>query len=363
MRTLLLISVVAAGCGISSYGDFRDQLATRWCDWEVRCGEVGASEAPQGCSIAAPLALTLRGAVDVQTAIAAHRMIFHPDNAAECLDAVKHAPCDPAQAADDFLRSCHGVVTAGVATGGTCWGDDECVGGLCVAPDCGGVCTAFAVPGGPCLATGGTPDVTCDPSVQFCGASATCERKGEKGAPCTDDVQCLFDFVCVAGKCGDPPRVQPAGACGTDQPLCADGLYCDQTGACAPLLAVGQPCALPDACQGGLVCTGGVCTPWLDAGGACTDGGATAASGCPATQTCSSGACTPAPGAKGGPLTRCATDPDCADGLECATGNFCYYVGGVNADCQADRDCAQDLQCLSGACHTPGYIMCAPASM
>ena len=45
MRSLLLfIPLVAMGCGIGSYGEFRDQLATRWCERQVRCGEVGLGE-------------------------------------------------------------------------------------------------------------------------------------------------------------------------------------------------------------------------------------------------------------------------------------------------------------------------------
>ncbi|HWE30075.1 MAG TPA: Dickkopf N-terminal cysteine-rich domain-containing protein, partial [Polyangia bacterium] len=108
-----------------------------------------------------------------------------------------------------------------------------------------------------------------------------------------------------------------------------------------------------------MVCSGGVCAPWLDAGGACIAGAAAIASGCPATQTCTAGACAPVAG-KAGPLAKCASDGDCDDGLFCATsGNYCYYVGGINAVCQSDHECAKDLQCLSGACHTPGYIMCA----
>lgn len=351
--------LVAAGCGIGSYGDFRDQLATRWCERQLRCGEVGGSESPERCSLPAPLALTVRGAVDVPSSVAAHRMIFHPDNAAECLDAVAHAPCDGAQAADDFLRHCHGIITGAVAAGGGCWGDDECAGGVCVAPDCGGACMPYAPPGGPCMATGGTPEVTCDPSVHFCGDDGTCRHKGHRGDPCGDDTQCLFDYVCVAGKCDDPPRVARDDVCGTTLPPCEDGLYCDETGACEPLKSAAQPCARPDACQAGMVCAGGVCAPWLDAGGACDASPAAIASGCPATQRCTAAACAPAAGVKAGPLAHCASDADCDDGLYCATGSYCYYGAGVGAVCQSDHECAKDLQCLGGVCHTPGYIMCA----
>ncbi len=358
MRSLCLLSLVAAGCGIGSYGEFRDQLATKWCARQIRCGEVGGSEASARCSLPDPLLLTLRGDVDVPTSISLGRMRFHPDNASWCLHAVEHAPCDPAQAADDFLRECHGVVTGNVANGSTCWGDDECLGGVCVAPDCGGTCTAFAVPGGACVQAGGTPDVTCDPSVQFCGGGATCEHKVQKGAPCVVDDDCLFDYVCVAGKCDTSARTGRGDVCGTSSPPCADGLYCDETGACAPLVAAGQPCARPDACNPGMSCESGACAPFLDVGAACDASPDAIASGCPATQSCTAGACAPVAGVKAGPLAPCTTDADCDDELFCASSN-CDYVGGVNAGCQSDDQCASDLQCVSGACHTPGYILCA----
>jgi hypothetical protein len=358
MRSLLFTLLAVAGCGIGSYNDFREQLATKWCERQIRCGQVGATEAGARCSLPDPLLLTLRGSVDVPASMGAHRMTFHPDNASWCLHAVEHAPCDPVQAADDFVRECSGVVTGNVPNGQTCWGDDECLGGVCIAPDCGGICQPYAAPGGACVTTGGTPDMTCDPSVQFCGGMSTCEHKVQKGQPCVADLDCIFDYVCVAGKCDTSARTKRDDVCGTTSPPCADGLYCDETGACEPLVAAGGACAKPDACKAGMTCEGGICAPWLDVGGACNASPDAIASGCPDTQTCTSGACAPVAGIKGGPLDPCTTDGDCDDGLYCST-TYCYYVGGVNATCASDHECAADLQCLNGACHTPGYIMCA----
>ena len=354
MRGLFALTVVAAGCGIGSYNDFRDQLATRWCERQIRCGEVAGTDSLQHCTTPAPLALTERGAVDVPTALAAHRMIFHPANAAECLDAVKSAPCDPQQAADDFLRHCHGVITAGVAAGGVCWGDDECVGGVCVDPDCGGTCTPYALPGGACVPKGGTPDHDLRSERRNSArGDGVCFHKEAQGGPCAADEQCLFDFVCVAGKCDDAPRTHRDDVCGTNLPPCEDGLYCDETGVCAPLKprprlrasltpasrAWPAPVALRAVARRRRACSA-------------------AASACPLDGSCQRTLCTSATG-KVGPLGHCATDGDCDDGLYCATGSYCYYVGGVNAVCQSDHECAKDLQCLAGACHTPGYIMCA----
>jgi hypothetical protein len=230
MRSLCLIALVTVGCGIGSYDEFRDKLATRWCARQVRCGEIGGSEQGTHCSVSIALLLTQRGAVDVPSSIGAGREQFHPDNASWCLDAVDHAPCDLVTGTAAIIDKCNGVVTGTVPNGKTCWGDDECIGGVCVNPDCGGVCMPYANPGDPCVKTGGTPDVTCDPSVHYCADDGTCQHKGVEGATCTDDVQCLFDLQCVVGHCGPPARVQDGNVCGTNEPPCDDSLYCNANG-------------------------------------------------------------------------------------------------------------------------------------
>ena len=88
-----------------------------------------------------------------------------------------NAPCETANGIVALVDKCSGVVTGAVANGKTCWGDEECIGGVCVSPDCGGTCMPYAVPGGPCVPTGGTPDVTCDPSVHYCADDGTCRAE------------------------------------------------------------------------------------------------------------------------------------------------------------------------------------------
>ncbi|HXU74796.1 MAG TPA: Dickkopf N-terminal cysteine-rich domain-containing protein [Polyangia bacterium] len=368
MRSLLLLmsifaAAIAGGCGIGSFNDFRDQLNTRWCERQLRCGEVAGTESNTLCGTPAPLTLVMNGEVDAPSSIAAGRMHFHPDNAAACLKAVEHAPCEPAQAGEDLFTQCHGVLSGTVANGDSCWGDDECIGGVCVNPDCGGTCTAYASPGSPCVKSGGTPDVTCDPSVHFCSDTGTCVHKVGVGKPCLVDENCLFDFVCVDEKCAPLPRTKRDDVCGTNLPPCQDGLYCNETGTCEPLVDAGGACAKADACKAGMTCESGLCAPWLDTGAACVDDPNAIASGCAASDACTGGVCAAVPGAKAGPLAHCGADADCDDGLFCASGNYCYYVGGINAVCQSDHECAPDLQCLMGACHAPGFIMCASASM
>jgi hypothetical protein len=335
MHRIFCILVVVAGCGPSSYNEFRDQLTTRWCERQIRCGEVAGSDSAH-CEPPPPLMLTMVGDVDVPTSMAAHHMTFHPDNAHECLEAVQSAPCDKDQAADDLYRQCHGVVTGAVDNGAACLGDDECIGGVCAGATCGmGVCTPFAAHGAPCVASGGPPDQTCDPSVMFCNVGrGVCEHKLPKGGVCAFDEMCLFDGVCVDGTCDDPPRVKAGDICTNGFVPCEDGYYCDQS--CKPLVDAGQACttsvSLVNACKAGMTCTAGACAPWSDV---------------------------PVSTGKLGPLARCAADGDCAAGLFCASGSYCYYLGGVGAVCQADHECATG-KCAT-TCVRPS-TMCGPPS-
>ncbi|MDB4967862.1 MAG: hypothetical protein JWN44_3551 [Myxococcales bacterium] len=351
MRSAIVILALAlTGCGPSSYSDFRDQLANRWCEREVRCGEVGGGES-QKCGVPAVLALTIPGALDVVAAIGANRMRFHPDNAEECLKAVTNAPCDQSQAADEFSRHCHGVVGAKVEVDGDCFGSEECVGGVCVGDPCAGKCVAYASPGSACLATGGKPAETCDPTVHYC--DGTCKRKKQADEACAGDGECAFDNVCADGKCKQPPRLGRDDVCGTRSPPCEDGLYCDESGSCQPLKSTGEACVRANACDDGLVCEAGMCATWLDLGGSCS---ATMPSGCPSSQKCVAGSCVAAD-VKAGPISICSVDDDCADGLWCSMG-YCLYRGGVNAPCTATHECLDGLECNRMLCKTAAGASC-----
>ena len=55
-----LALAIVSGCGgPSDYDDFRDQLASRYCDYLVRCGVLGASETGQ-CPAAFTAAICFR---------------------------------------------------------------------------------------------------------------------------------------------------------------------------------------------------------------------------------------------------------------------------------------------------------------
>jgi hypothetical protein len=360
MRALVALGVVCAGCGPSSYGEFRDQLAARACSHAVRCGVVGASETAR-CPAPAALALTAAGRIDVGTAVGAGRLSFDSLAAQNCLDAMGGAPCDPA-AADVALRhACHAVIQPRVATGGACDGDEECVGGRCIGavPGCSGRCVAYASPGAACLPDGGAPGESCDPTVQFCGAATpgaplTCQRHKQAGQPCAADSECAFDLVCRE-KCVNLPRPGQGASCGPD--LCKNGTRCDRT--CVALLGANAACTTPDACADGLTCLAladaapGTCKPWHDVGQPCMP--AARVTGCPQSQSCDASTCVAAAG-PAGPHQFCG-DASCGDGLYCIA-TRCEYRVGLGGACRFGDTTA----CFDGLACDPTRFTCIDPS-
>ena len=322
----LALWAAAGGCGgPSSYDDFRDQVASRWCARLIRCGQLGASEGGQ-CPAAPPLGLDTTGAdLDIDSALDSGGLQFHGGRAQRCLEAINSAPCSSAQSALDFTRYCNAIVEPRLGPGKACLASQECLGGGCVEATvgCGGTCAAFATTGAACMpaAPGIDPSLQCDPTVHFCGSDGTCQLQKPSGATCASDAECTFDLVCVAGKCVDPPRSRAGQACGGSQPPCLDALGCNEKGLCATRVGIGSACSADgDDCQAGLVCVGGKCSAWSDAGGACvvTTSGA---SGCPSTQTCVNSVCQPATTVlPSGPDGRCTSDDGCGDFLWCDNG-------------------------------------------
>jgi hypothetical protein len=353
----LLVTAAVAGCGgIDSFDDFRRQLSSRWCDRQIRCGELGASESVH-CGIPAPLGSIGPGVDDLPAAVSRKALQLHGGNAQHCLDAVQNAPCDPDQADLAFRRWCHNIVSALVPVGGACVDSIECEGGACAASaGCTGTCIPWALVGGACDGSN-RPERTCDPTVHYCDID-TCARKKQPGSRCNNDVECVFDYACVDGRCGDHPRIKEGGRCGPGLPPCRDGLFCDSTLLCTKRLPAGAPCSVANACKDGLVCVAGSCVAWSDVDGACTAGSdATAPTGCPASQRCVGGRCVLAVGQNAtlaGPDRTCSANADCQSGLWCQ-GRLCTYRSGVGGSCSGGESCVDPLSCQVGQC---GAVSC-----
>jgi hypothetical protein len=348
------VAVAPSGCsGPKNYDDFRHQLDARWCDYQVRCGQLGASER-QHCGVPPVLATLTAGRTDLGGAIRRGSVQFHPGNAQDCLDAVAHASCDPQQAALSLGRACHGIGTALLAVGHACLGSAECQGGACVSTQagCGGTCVAWAPTGAACLALTADPTQACDPTVHYC--DGVCRKKKQPGDACPADVECAFDFVCVDGKCGDPPELAQGNACsGNTPPPCREGLYCNDASVCAPRVDRGQSCTSDLGCKDGLACIDQRCGSWLDVGAACTQlaGGGLVGSGCPQSTDCLQNSCMQAMPPPNGPDQPCGSQASCSDGLHCSSG-VCIYVSELGGGCANDTSCATGLRCdaKSGSC-------------
>jgi hypothetical protein len=313
MRHAWLLCALVIGCGPSSFDDFHAQLAKISCDRDVKCGVVAAAEralcAPPDEILAYATGAQIPDTVDGE--LQAHRLRFVSSGAESCLEAVRAAACRYGHApGGEIALACHHVIAPGVGTGAACQGPGECIGGICIEPDPTqpGACVPYPVPGARCdpAALPLTQVVSCDPSVEYCGMSGpadlgagdfVCLRHKLRGERCAADVECGFGQICTGGKCDLPPTLPLGAACDRQAPLCRDDQYCDATSVCAKLQKSGAPCDDPTSCQDGLACVGlapgasGVCTPFFDAGQACTTGAMI--SGCAASDACTSGVCAP----------------------------------------------------------------------
>ncbi len=364
--------VGVAGCGPSSFGDFRDQLVERSCARLVRCGRVAAG-ATGYCPVPAellPIVAQYGGDLDIDTAVERGWLAFISGGAQHCLDAVGGAACDDAEAARTTALACHHVIGPGVAVGNRCPEDPTCIGGVCAARECGGLCVAYPGPGAACLADGGVGDggrpLDCDPTIEYC-AAGSCAYHQQSGGKCVSDGECGFGLSCNSGKCGSLPTVATGGVCDATHP-CHSGEGCFN-GTCQLLVGNGALCdaasgAVP--CADGLVCrlrvvdagASAVCAAPSGAGGSCRT--VTDESGCSSDEVCTAGdgGTAAGPGTCQSPIANRAVGPGqlcdathpCAAGLFCSTSSdTCTFLGGRGAACIGDAsECLPGLECAAG---------------
>jgi len=257
--------------------------------------------------------------------------------------AIGTAPCtsraETCNGADD---DCNGIVDDGCGeVGDTCFGDDECISGMCRVVGGDPVCVQLCEPA---TLDPGCPDgYVCEVSgcnVGTCSAGSL--GSGALDSPCSSDADCethyCFDpgdgvSVC-ARQCQEGGSVCPTGRVCT-----TDGFPCGSCTVPAPgdPLPFGSPCADGSECIG-MICRGDACTR------SCTTDG-----DCPMGNRCSSGVCVSgAPVPPGGP---------CTDALECEdTAPVCADVDGATicvAECPTGA-CADGNVCEEGLCLPPG---------
>jgi hypothetical protein len=342
-----LALALVSGCGgPSSYDDFRDQLASRYCDYLVRCGVLGASETGQ-CPAPPELGTATTTNLDIDAALADNTIAFHGGRAQRCLDELKSLPCNFEQANADLFRYCHAIVEPKLGDGESCVDDVQCLNGACSQQPigCGGSCVTYAPTGGSCLNTAENASTECDPTVHYCDEmTSTCKLLVQSGGKCSDDTQCAFSLACVGGKCITSPRLVVGQTCGTGLPPCADGLVCTAKQVCAARIGSGGVCDSVDECKDGLACVNGACAAWSDIGRACAVDTTGFGSGCPADQTCTNSVCAAIGAPVAGPGRTCSTSVACAAGLWCNNG-ACTYQKGLGGSCSGDSECATGFSC------------------
>lgn len=175
------------------------------------------------------------------------------------------------------------------------WG--RCVLGTCVeAPSRGQACDLISANRG-CKGSNACNDGTCGARGDVGVACAVRLSTGrEYTRVCLGDLRCVptqsLDRNTLGGVCAAKGA---AGAACFGPVSCAAGLYCagwdttGQSGACAPQLADGSPCASNDQCTSGSTCDiqKKICVRMVKLGGACSLGG------CEPNASCVNNVCQP----------------------------------------------------------------------
>jgi hypothetical protein len=391
--TCLVTLALLAGCGSSASSDgggtppgtpataadFTTQFDSVGCQWQVKCGYIGASEATQCAADAAAASTKYPSGYDSVEAATAKRVTYDADAAKACLDAAKALGCTIDQEFD-LSRVCAGVYKPAVAVGGACKADSECVNGYCnqgagvMTDGCAGTCAAF-------VATG----ATCDPNDPRCGTTDYCDSTTNKctaraasGASCGGSLpECQSSLFCkgyVAGSGSTPDTPGKCAAAGKEGDACESfffgntdctpGLYCDSSAAsptCKARLASGSDCDTSMACQDGLACIGlqvdsstgnvttkGKCGAYLDVNKTCADAYET---GCPYDTTCDKTALQCAPyGAAGQDCSSNGTQGWCNGNFYCdETSQKCTAMVALGATCTPPSSNGTD-PCQAGSC-------------
>jgi hypothetical protein len=261
-----------------------DELTAKTLD--IRCSkgvECHLYESEAECK-----ATSTAGLDQYKASIAAGRIIYHPEKAQACLDALGEVfGCSiidvfgPAVAeAED---ACTGAYEPTVADGGTCYVNAECISQSCEIPfDCSmacceGKCAAETqVKIGESCANGETCADGSYCKLDSMGMPTTCAAQAAEGQPCDSfdackvPAFCALDFTTSMGTC-----VVPAAhgeTCDLNAIFACDRLddYCDAaTTKCVSSKLVGEACGTDALCVYGADCKNGKCEKKPAAGGMC----------------------------------------------------------------------------------------------
>lgn len=292
-----------------------------------------------------------------------------------CVAAADRVGATCSVACSGGLRCVGGACAAAVASGGECTDHEDCEDGLCAFGRCAppaeasGSCAAGEPCGFGLVCTGGTCEAatadTCFVGSAGCGSGRECALSGRTvcrlpsalGERCEGDKECIATLTCSpdTGLCAELPTLgQP---CVT---RCADPSACmlDTLGnaTCQARGRAGESCADRFAIEGHLCepllgCIGGLCQPLPSLGAPCSDDGL-----CEDGLVCGSVGTCSLPSREG----------EGCEGAPCEAGLFCNY-DVPPARCERLRAegelcgsayCEPHLDCLSDG---SGIALCRPA--
>jgi hypothetical protein len=314
MRKLVL-AVLLASCGSNSIGidDLDGALVDRYCSTYVQCGLM-SDEA----TCHAYFAKLLTQDQDLVDAVKAGKVVYHGDQAAQCLDSIGGS-CDRTSVAGNRTNTtaCDATYDGTVTGNGACALNEECISQVCTKGTCGtntccmGTCTGDTKPvrgdlGAACMNDNGCTNSFCDPTSRQCTAfladGATCNSSNQcssavcsqsclalvaDGATCTTTSQCKD----IADNCNSQHVCSKGAAIGaacTSSNDCAPIDRCDATSHCAARPVRGEPCTTTYDCFDDSYCDAtGTCAAPIANGAACKANGDCTSQYCdPGSMTC-----------------------------------------------------------------------------
>jgi hypothetical protein len=296
-------SGTGGGASGTEYGAYLTNFSNAYCQYAVRCGQLGASSQADCVALVRPSFAVPLFAITGQSgaserAVTAGYSTFNPTRAQACLAWLSTLPC---QGAGGAPPDCSLVTTPAAAPNAACFTDADCT----------------------------DPTLTCN--------GATCMRRctagGNLGESCRRDGTCTAPFVCAGSLCRNRT---PIGATCSFDGECVTGAYCSSARVCATLPGIGSPC--PNfRCVAEAYCSGSQCLARKAANVACSF-----------SSECADGLrCTTARvcGPQGMVGDSCTGSGDCAPTLICNANRQCAAKGPAGAPCRDFSDCESTLAC------------------
>ena len=288
----LALALAPAACGGGAglaFDDLEGSTLSAACDFAVLCGSM-----PDRATCLASERTRESLFATMRTDIASGLVVYDSLAARRCVDdfgALRTCSLTTlASASKQLDADCGAVFKGTLATGQTCFFDEECAGqGTCALAQCGsnmaccaGLCTAkpAQIPvGGDCsMAPVQCVDgTTCAFNPQGTSPPLLCLATAGPGQACSPTTGCQSPYACVTAAGASGTCIAPSGSgqtCGAaTTSFCDDGREsCDvTTNRCTPHIAVGGTCDASSAvsCVGYASCTGATCVALGGPGDSC----------------------------------------------------------------------------------------------